>query len=115
MPPGLLYSNFGGVSAVNSTLTPQETRCTLEIGNFMTITAKQLRSQPGRIISQAANGQEITITYRGKPSAKIIPIAGRKIHFSEEHENELFGIWKDRKNTENVEQFVRNIRKGKKR
>ncbi|MDR0303018.1 MAG: type II toxin-antitoxin system prevent-host-death family antitoxin [Treponema sp.] len=80
----------------------------------MTITAKQLETQPGRIISQAANGQEITITYRGKPRVKIIPITGRKTHFSEEPENELFGIWKNREDAENVEQFVRNIRKGRK-
>ena len=79
----------------------------------MEITTKQLRIQPGRIVSQAANGQEITITYRGKPRAKIIPISIGKISVSEIPENELFGIWKKRKDTENVGQFVRNMRKGR--
>jgi antitoxin (DNA-binding transcriptional repressor) of toxin-antitoxin stability system len=55
----------------------------------------------------------MTITYRGKPSVKIIPITCKKTQFPEGAENELFGIWKDREDTENVEQFVRNIRKGK--
>ena len=80
----------------------------------MEITMKQLRIEPGRIISQVSNGQEITITFRGKPRAKIIPIVNRKIVVSDEGENELFGIWQDRKDIENVERFVRNIRKGRK-
>ena len=98
----------------------------------MEVTTKQLRIEPGRIISRAAGGQEITVTYRGKPCAKIIPLAGRKNLVSEElpeysaeavnrgpgkrrgsQEDELFGLWKNRKDTENVEQFVRNARKGR--
>jgi antitoxin (DNA-binding transcriptional repressor) of toxin-antitoxin stability system len=43
----------------------------------MEITTKQLRIQPGRIISQVNNRQEITATYRGKACAKIIPINNR--------------------------------------
>ena len=80
----------------------------------MEVTMKQLRIEPGRVISRAYNGQEITITYRGKPRAKIVPIANRKIIVSDEPENELFGIWNDRKDIGNVDQFVRNIRKGRK-
>ena len=86
----------------------------------MEVTIKQLRIEPGRIISQAASGQEITVTYRGKPQAKIIPIANRKKNSTDESENELylseelFGIWKDRKDIENVERFVRDQRKGRK-
>ena len=79
----------------------------------MEITTKQLRLEPGRIISQVCNGQEITITYRGKASARIIPVTSVKIPVSQEFENELFGIWKDRKDIANVEQFVRNIRKSR--
>jgi len=80
----------------------------------MVITTKQLRAEPGRIITQAAKGQEITVTYRGKPRAKIVPITKRGGTASAEDEGELFGIWRKRKDTANVEQFVRNIRKGRK-
>ncbi|GHU00728.1 hypothetical protein FACS1894142_8810 [Spirochaetia bacterium] len=79
----------------------------------MEITTKQLRIQPGRLISQVNNGQEITITYRGKPCARIIPINKQSINF-EETDNELFGMWKDREDMEDVEQYVRNMRKGRK-
>jgi prevent-host-death family protein len=80
----------------------------------MEITTKQLRIQPGRIISQVNNGQEITITYRGKACAKIVPLFDRKKFDLEESDDELFGIWKDRIEMENVEQYVRNMRKGRK-
>jgi antitoxin (DNA-binding transcriptional repressor) of toxin-antitoxin stability system len=80
----------------------------------MEITTKQLRLEPGRIISQVSNGQEITVTYRGKARAKIIPITAKRIPVSQEPDNELFGIWKDREDVVDVYQFVRNIRKGRK-
>ena len=84
----------------------------------MEITTKQLRIQPGRIISQVNNGQEITITYRGKACAKIIPlksqIKNKRDNNLEETDNELFGMWKDREDMEDVEQYVRNMRKGRK-
>jgi prevent-host-death family protein len=84
------------------------------LGGFMVVSIRQLRIEPGRFISQAANGQEITITYRGKPRAKIVPLVSRNNLVLEEGGDELFGIWKNRKDAENVEQFVRNIRKGRK-
>jgi prevent-host-death family protein len=82
----------------------------------MEVTTKQLRIQPGRIISQVNNGQEITITYRGKACAKIIPIKieNRKNINLEEIDNELFGMWEGREDMEDVEQYVRNMRKGRK-
>jgi prevent-host-death family protein len=81
----------------------------------MEITTKQLRIQPGRIISQVNNGQEITITYRGKACAKIVPINTKQnINNIEETDDELFGMWKDREDMENVEQYIRNMRKGRK-
>ena len=78
----------------------------------MVVTAKQLRVEPGRIISQVESGQEITITYRGKPRAKIVPLAGRSTDFG--NDDKLFGIWKDRKDIKNVDQYIRNLRKGRK-
>jgi prevent-host-death family protein len=78
----------------------------------MEITIKQLRIQPGRIISQVNNGQEITITYRGKAFAKIIPIQTESS--KREFDNELFGIWKDREDLANVDQCVRGMRKERK-
>ena len=81
----------------------------------MVISTKQLRVQPGRIISQVNNGLVVTITYRGKPSAKIIPIQLKKENENIKNiDDELFGIWKDRKDIKNPEQYVREMRKGRK-
>jgi len=80
----------------------------------MEISTKQLRIQPGRILSKVNKGQDIIITYRGKPSARIIPITTGETAYNDDTEDELFGVWKDRKDIENVEQYVRKIRKGRK-
>ena len=79
----------------------------------MQITTKQLRMQPGRIISQINNGQDITITYRGKPRAKIIAITKKNTISAENSDDELFGLWKNRNDFVNVEQYIRKIRKGR--
>jgi prevent-host-death family protein len=78
----------------------------------MEITTKQLKIQSGRIISQVNNGQEITITYRGKAYARIIPIKDGNF-LSKDFDDELFGIWKDREDMDNVDEYIRNIRRGR--
>ena len=80
----------------------------------MEITTKQLRTEPGKIVTRVANGQEITITYRGKPCVKMIPLSKHRNLIAEDSDDELFGIWKDSKDTENVDKYVRNLRKGRK-
>ena len=76
----------------------------------MEVTTKELRIQPGKIIDQVSIGQEITVTYRGKPLAKIVPFSSS---FSEDKDSTLFGIWKNRSKEISVEQQVREIRKGR--
>ena len=82
----------------------------------MEISIRQLRIQPGRIISMVNNGLDVTVTYRGKPSAKIIPITKENILNAKalESEDELFGLWKNREDVKNVDQYVRALRKGRK-
>ena len=84
----------------------------------MNITTNQLRTQPSRIISQVNSGQEIIITFRGKACAKIVPVGNidnrQNTTATEKIDNELFGIWKDRDDLQDVEQYVRDLRKGRK-
>ena len=76
----------------------------------MQATAKDLRFHSTELLNTVKRGEEVIITYRGKPCAKLIPI-------DEECEpivqNELFGIWKDNNQTEDVENYVRVLRKGR--
>jgi len=78
----------------------------------MEVSTKELRIQPGKIIDQVVNGEEITVTFRGKALAKIVPFKGR----AQSVENEdisIFGLWKDHKQSENVDDYIRDIRKGR--
>ena len=76
----------------------------------MEVTTKELRIQPGKIIDQVSVGQEITVTYRGKPLAKIIPFQSS---ISSEYESSIFGMWKNHSNSQSVEDQVRDLRKGR--
>ena len=76
----------------------------------MEVTTKELRIQPGKIIDQVSIGQEITVTYRGKPMAKIVPLHSSN---PEDEDVGMFGMWKNHSNETSVEDQVRNIRKGR--
>lgn len=72
-------------------------------------TAKELRFHTKELLESVSRGEEIIITFRGKPYAKLVPI-GKSVKKSNET-NELFGIWQDRADLENVNSYIRNIRK----
>ena len=76
----------------------------------MEVTTKELRIQPGKIIDQVSVGQEITVTYRGKPLAKIIPFGSS---LNDRQESLIFGMWKTHGQVSTVEEQVREIRKGR--
>jgi prevent-host-death family protein len=75
----------------------------------MEVTTKELRIQPGKILDQVSIGQEVTVTYRGKPLARIVP-------FRNEEDiggDSMFGLWKDHESDRSVEELVREARKGR--
>ena len=75
----------------------------------MRATAKDLRFQSRELLNTVNRGEEVVITYRGKPCAKLVPYKeGKKIE-----KDELFGIWKDNEDVQNVEEYVRNLRRGR--
>lgn len=78
----------------------------------MKVTTKELRIQPGKIIDQVVNGQEITVTFRGKALARIVPIM-KQSKSQEADEISIFGMWKTHSNDKTVEETVRDIRKGR--
>jgi antitoxin (DNA-binding transcriptional repressor) of toxin-antitoxin stability system len=78
----------------------------------MKIATKELRLHPGRVIGYAVNGHEITITYRGKALAKIVPLHNSSPD-SPKAETSVFGLWKDRAASQTVDDFISNLRKGR--
>ena len=76
----------------------------------MKATAKDLRFHTKEILEAADRGEEIVITYRGKPCVKIVPIEETR---QAEQQNPLFGIWKDRSDIDDVDSHIKSLRKGR--
>ena len=77
----------------------------------MRATAKDLRFHSTELLNTVKRGEEVIITYRGKPCAKLVPIDEVNEHNAVD--DELFGIWKDNEQAKNVEGYVRNIRRAR--
>lgn len=76
----------------------------------MKATAKDLRFHSKELLETVSRGEEVVITFRGKPCAKLVPLDNKK---NKLFKNELFGMWKDHDLTENVAEYVRTMRKGR--
>ena len=74
----------------------------------MQATSKDLRFHTKEILDAAIRGEEVIITFHGKPYAKIVPIAESN---HESKQNEFCGMWKDRTDIDDVKEYVRNLRK----
>lgn len=74
----------------------------------MRATAKELRFHTKALLDTVTRGEEVVITYRGKPCAKLVPIERDR-----SEEDELFGMWSDEPSSDDVEGYVRNIRTGR--
>ena len=69
-----------------------------------------LRRSPGKILDAIETGQEVTLTRRNRPIARIIP-AGRELPSSVRSQS-AFGMWKDL-DQESVAVELRKLRKGR--
>ena len=74
----------------------------------MTVSAKDLRFKISMLFDVLTKGEDVTITYRGKPKAKLISFESSQ---NDVKDDALFGIWKDRE--EDVDTIVRNMRQGR--
>jgi len=76
----------------------------------MYATTKDLRFHTKEILDKSHRGEEVIITYHGKPYAKIIPLNNDE---KNNRKNDFMGMWKDRDDIDDVEDYVREIRKGR--
>ncbi len=58
-------------------------------------------------------GEEVVITYRGKPKARIIPISDSKNRKIDLQSHPAFGMWKDNDKVKDIDKYIRTIRKGR--
>jgi len=76
----------------------------------MKATSKDLRFNSKGLLETVSRGEEVVITFRGKPCAKLIPYGKKNEDIIE---NELFGIWNDNDVVQDVDEYVRGLRKGR--
>ena len=80
----------------------------------MEITAKALRSRVGQVLACLDRGESVTITYRGKPRAKLVGIdAEQEEESRRDTDFPAFGMWRDREDLSDVDAHVRELRKGR--
>jgi len=74
----------------------------------MQVNAKELRQHLSEYLERASRGQNLDISMRGKPIARLSRIE------SQQHaeQDDLFGIWRDVQG-ENASEQVRNMRQGR--
>ena len=75
----------------------------------MKATAKDLRFHSKELLDTVARGEEVVITYRGKPCAKLVPYAATTFEYNESADD-LFGIWRDHDALLDVNEYVRSLR-----
>jgi antitoxin (DNA-binding transcriptional repressor) of toxin-antitoxin stability system len=76
----------------------------------MQTTAKELRFNTSAVFERLDMGEDITITYRGKAKAKLVPI-NESTKSKKITPNKLFGMWADK--TDDVDGYVRSLRSGR--
>ena len=77
----------------------------------MKVTAKDLRFRSKHVLEAVDRGEEVLITYRGRPRARVVPAdteprkPGRRTR--------LFGLWQDHVAAQDVEAYIDTLRRGR--
>lgn len=80
----------------------------------MKVTTKSLRTRAREILDCVDRGEPVTITYRGKPRAKLTSIEQEKAkQVSVTRNMPVYGMWSDRDDISDVDSYLRDIRKGR--
>ena len=67
---------------------------------------------PSTIFTALNRNEKVTLTYRGKKKAFIVPCSEEESKFSA-LEHPAFGMWRDRDDLSDVDSYVRSLRKGR--
>lgn len=79
----------------------------------MQASARDLRVHAARLLEAVERGEEVTITYRGKPRARLVPVQGERGRGGIEARSALFGAWRDRDDAADVEALVNRLRESR--
>lgn len=79
----------------------------------MKATAKELRVHSKELLDAVSRGEDVVITFRGKPCARLVPYENSDKPPAMDEKADLFGIWADRIDIESVEEYMQSLRKGR--
>lgn len=77
----------------------------------MKVAAKDIGIHSKVLLDAVNNGEDVIITFRGKPCAKLVPYEQAVKSADRNNKNDLFGIWADRTDIESVEEYMQSLRK----
>jgi prevent-host-death family protein len=72
-----------------------------------------IRRRMKDVLAALDRSEPVTITYRGKPKGVLYPVRNAKRDARPITDHPAFGMWRDRKDMEDVEAFVRGLRKSR--
>ncbi len=74
----------------------------------MQATAKDLRFCSKELLATVSRGEEVVITHRGKPVAKLVPLESGEQRSSAALD--LYGLWSNHRSSKNVKTYLRQMR-----
>lgn len=108
----MLANRFYGSNAVDSNPTKYILQVVLALAEtIVKTTAKSLRTDTKRILEAVERGEEVVVSKRGSVCARIVPVD--KKTSKNMRESALFGVWKDRKDMQDVEAYIDSLRSGR--
>jgi prevent-host-death family protein len=78
----------------------------------MKATIVDLRYRMKEVLSAVERGETVTVLYRGKAKARILPISEKR-NDAKVKEHPAFGMWKDRRDMRDPKAYVRKLRQGR--
>ncbi len=80
----------------------------------MNLSIEALRRQAGRLIGAVRRGEAVTLALRGRALVRVLPVQqGPGSTGAPTAGTELFGLWADRADLEDVDAHVRRLRTGR--
>jgi len=77
----------------------------------MEASIKDLRLHTRTLIAATDRGEEVVITWHGRPCARLVPLGDAPAAGSAAGRNPAFGLWSDRSGS--VDEEVRRLRRGR--
>lgn len=79
----------------------------------MKATFVDLRTKSSEILDALERNEPVTILYRGRPKAVMQPVGEPRQPLGKAGDHAAFGLWRNRRDLEDVPAAVRSLRRGR--